>query len=83
LNAGDDVKQKKPDPSIYVTAAKVISAREADIVELLIFYKLVMLETSLFDPEIRCGKQKLPCSRRQCHWTTSRSSKFLFNSSII
>jgi beta-phosphoglucomutase-like phosphatase (HAD superfamily) len=32
LNAGDDVKQKKPDPSIYVTAAKVVSAREADIV---------------------------------------------------
>jgi beta-phosphoglucomutase-like phosphatase (HAD superfamily) len=32
LIAGDDVKQKKPDPSIYVTAAKVVSAREADIV---------------------------------------------------
>lgn len=24
LLAGDDVKQKKPDPSIYVTAAKVV-----------------------------------------------------------
>jgi beta-phosphoglucomutase-like phosphatase (HAD superfamily) len=32
LTAGDDVKLKKPDPSIYVTAAKVVSTTEADII---------------------------------------------------
>uniref|UniRef100_A0A453CB19 Uncharacterized protein n=1 Tax=Aegilops tauschii subsp. strangulata TaxID=200361 RepID=A0A453CB19_AEGTS len=32
--AGDDVKMKKPDPSIYITAAKVVSTTGADHVEL-------------------------------------------------
>lgn len=39
LVAGDDVKEKKPDPSIYITAAEVIKEIK-NIFKFLFFLKL-------------------------------------------
>eukprot|EP00258_Populus_trichocarpa_P045340 XP_024461359.1 haloacid dehalogenase-like hydrolase domain-containing protein At4g39970 isoform X3 [Populus trichocarpa] len=51
--AGDDVKEKKPDPSIYVTASKMLGVSERDC---------LVVEDSVIGLQLSCkGKGKILC----------------------